>query len=124
MLDKGKFWGMKRPVRWNDAFIYASSFSYLAAALSTLIGYPVMDSRLLPLSLQVGFYLVAFLLLLMSRVLSSVKWVVAGFYGMAAMLSFSGLQPWICYAGDMNLLGPIMAGWDLALAVALLIEDN
>ena len=124
MLDKGKFWGMKRPVRWNDAFIYASSFSYLAAALATLIGYPVMDSRLLPLYLQVGFYLVAFLLLLTSRVLSSMKWVVAGFYGMAAMLSFSGLQPWICYAGDLYLLGPIMAGWDLALAVALLIEDN
>lgn len=57
MLDKGKFWEMKRPVRWNDTFIYASSFSYLAAALVTLIGYPLMDSRLLPLSLQVGFYL-------------------------------------------------------------------
>lgn len=124
MLDKEKFWRIKRPVKWNDAFIYASSFSYLAAALATLIGYPVMDSRLLPLSLQVGFYLVAFLLLLTSRVLPSVKWVVAGFYGMVAMLSFSGLQPWICYAGDLNLHGPIMAGWDLALAVALLIEDN
>jgi hypothetical protein len=124
LLERLFSWGVNRPVRWNNAFIYASSFSYLAAALTTLMGYPIMDSMILPVSPQVAFYLVAFLLLLASEVLISIKWVVVGLYGMTAMLSFSGLQPWVCYLGETNLLGPIMAGLDMALAVALLVEND
>lgn len=82
LLERLNSWGVKRRVRWNDAFIYVSSFSYLAAALSTFISCLIMNSMILPVSLQVAFYLVAFLLLLASEVLTSIKWVVAGLYGM------------------------------------------
>jgi len=48
----------------------------------------------------------------------------AAVYGVMAILSFSGIQVWIHYAGDKSVLGPAMAAWDLALAIALLLDKN
>lgn len=48
--------------------------------------------------------------------------VMAAFYGVVAMLSFSGMQNWVNYNGDSSLLGPLMSIWDLTLAVALVTD--
>jgi len=50
------------------------------------------------------------------------KWVLSAFYGIAAILSFSGLTPWASYIGGPGTLGPTMAAWDLSLAIALLLD--
>lgn len=111
-----------RPIRWNNGLIYASSFSYLAAAIATFIGYPSQDPRFVPISLQIAFYIVMSILLVASQLNRPLRWALAGVYGAVAMLSFSGVQRWINYHGDSSFLGPAMAAWDIALAIALM--DN
>lgn len=122
LLDfKERYRGLFRVrANWSDALIYASGFSYIAAAVATLGGYPALDPGFLPTWLQITFYLVMPLLLAVSQLSKPLRGVLAAIYGMVAMLSFSGVQPWVNYHGDSSLLGPAMAAWDLALAVALL----
>jgi CheY-like chemotaxis protein len=110
----------KRPMRWSEALIFASIFSYVAAAATTLVGYPSQDPGLYSSSLQIAFYLTMPLLLVLSQSYRPLRVVLAGVYGVVAMLSFSGLQRWVNYNGDSSLLGPAMSVWDLTLAVALL----
>lgn len=107
---------------WNKALIYTSSFSYIGASVATLMGFPVM-ANLTPL-MQAIFYLVMFAILQLSIKYGQLKYPLSAIYGILAMLSFSGIQRWIHYAGDMSILGPGMAAWDLALAVALLLDEN
>ena len=110
----------KRRMRWSEALIFASIFSYVAAAATTLMGYPSQDPGIFPSSLQIAFYLTMPLLLALSRSYRPLRVVLAGVYGVVAMLSFSGVQRWVNYSGDSSLLGPAMSVWDLSLAVALL----
>ncbi len=110
----------KQRMRWSEALIFASIFSYVAAAATTLMGYPSQDPGLYSSSLQIAFYLTMPLLLALSRSYRPLRVVLAGVYGVVAMLSFSGVQRWVNYNGDSSLLGPAMSVWDLSLAVALL----
>jgi hypothetical protein len=107
---------------WNKALIYTTSFSYLGATVATLMGLPVMDNvGSLPQALM---YAAMFVVLLLSLKYSHLRMPLAAGYGVMAMLSFSGIQRWIYYAGDRSILGPWMAAWDLALAVALLLDET
>jgi CheY-like chemotaxis protein len=122
----GKAYGLpaclihKQRMGWSDALIFASIFSYLTAAGTTLMGYPSQDPGLFSSSLQIAFYLTMSLLLTLSWSYRPLRVVLAGVYGVVAMLSFSGVQRWVNYNGDSSLLGPAMSVWDLTLAVALL----
>jgi hypothetical protein len=107
-------------VRWGDALIFTSSFSYVSALIAAVLGYPAMRPDAFPVYLQGILYVSMFFLLLLSFLDRRIRWVVAAGYGLSAMLSFTGLQPWVSYMGDSQLLGPAMAAWDLLLAVALL----
>ena len=106
---------------WNKALIYTSSFSYLGATIATLMGLPVMG-YINPIA-QAICYITMFLVLLLSLKYNVFRLPLAAVYGVIAMLSFSGIQTWVNYAGDSSILGPGMAAWDLALAIALLLED-
>jgi hypothetical protein len=69
-------------------------------------------------------YFLSFTILLLSLKYRIFRLPLAAIYGVLAMLSFSGIQTWIYYSGDNNILGPGMAAWDLAIAIALLLDDN
>ena len=107
---------------WMKALIFTSCFSYLGATVVSLMGLPVMG-HIGVLSQSIS-YLVMFTLLLLALRYNFLCIPLAGVYGVLAMLSFSGMQVWINYAGDKNILGPAMAAWDLALAIALLLDKN
>ena len=38
---------------WNDTFVYNSSFSYLAAIISSFYGYPMLDPTIIPTFTQI-----------------------------------------------------------------------
>ena len=107
---------------WNKALIYTTSFSYLGATVVTLMGLPILDY--VGSFTQGIFYIAMSFILLLSLKYSVFRMPLAAVYGVMAMLSFSGIQTWIYYAGDSSILGPGMAAWDLALAVALLFNEN
>ena len=106
-------------IKWNDALIYVSAFSYLAAAIATAIGFPLMNPEKISSSIQILSYFIAFSLLMACEFFPNLRFGLAGLYGMLAMFSFSGLQQWVNYFGSES-LGPSMAAWDLILAVALI----
>ena len=105
---------------WGKAIIYVTSFSYLGGVATSIGGYPLIIN-IHPVT-QAIFFLVAFFLLLLSFKRRKMKWVLSALYGIAAILSFSGLTSWTSYFGGPGTLGPAMAAWDLILAVALLLE--
>ena len=121
--DALSFLRRARPMNWSSALMYASGFSYVAAAVMTLGGYPALDPSFLPESIQIIFYLVMPLLLAASMFFRPLRFMLSGLYGVAAMFSFSGVQQWVNYYGDPSILGPAMAAWDLSLAVALLKDS-
>jgi hypothetical protein len=106
---------------WNEALIYTTSFSYLGATVATLMGLPVQDH--VSVFVQAFFYILMFAILLLSLKYKFMRMPLAAVYGVLAMLSFSGIQTWIHYSGDNSILGPGMAAWDLALAIALILEE-
>ena len=105
---------------WAKALVYVSSFSYLGGVVASLGGYPLMP-KIHSVSQSI-FFLLASFLLLSSLQMKKMKWVLSAFYGIAAILSFSGLMSWTSYFGGLGTLGPAMAAWDLILAVALLLD--
>lgn len=110
-------------IKWNDALIYVSAFSYLAAAIASAIGFPPMNPEKITASLQILSYFIAFSLLMACEFYPNLRFALAGLYGMLAMWSFSGLQQWVNYFGSEP-LGPSMAAWDLILAVALIYDQK
>ena len=110
-------------IKWNDALIYVSAFSYLAAAIATTIGFPPMNPEKITSSVQILSYFIAFSLLMACEFYPNLRFALAGLYGMLAMWSFSGLQQWVNYFGSEP-LGPPMAAWDLILAVALIYNQK
>ena len=109
---------------WNDAFIYTSSFSYLAAIISSLCGYPIMDPKIIPTFTQITAYYLLFILLQFSGMSAKIRILLAAGYGIAAMLSYNGLLPWMNYYGNNALSGPFMAAWDLAIGMALIKKEH
>ena len=105
---------------WNDAFIYTSSFSYLAAIISSFYGYPMLDPTIIPTLTQILGYYLLFILLQFSNMSRKIRLFLSAGYGIAAMLSYSGLLPWMNYYGNPLLSGPFMAIWDITLAMALM----
>ena len=105
---------------WNDAFIYTSSFSYLAAIISSFYGFPIMDPNIIPTFTQIIGYYLMFILLQFSGTSRKLRLCIAAVYGMAAMFSYCGLLPWMNYYSNSILSGPFMAVWDLTLGMALL----
>jgi hypothetical protein len=105
---------------WYKALIYVTSFSYLGAVTASLGGFPLI-TNMHPIIQALGF-LSLFFILLSSFKYRKMKWVLSAFYGIAAILSFSGLAHWASYYGGPSLLGPAMAAWDLVLAIALLLD--
>ena len=110
--------------------IYATIFSYLAVAAATLLGFPAIE-RIGPYPMDAAtqgiFYLAMAILLGYTFIhpeARRLRYLLAAMYGVVAMLSFSGLQVWVNYAGAGDYLGPAMAIWDLALALVLLGEVN
>jgi len=111
-----------RPMKWSEAIIYATVFSYVTAAATTFTGYPLQDPATYSSILQVAFYVVMALLLILSRRYRLLRPAMAAVFGVVAMLSFSGVQRWVNYNGDSSLLGPLMSIWYLTLAVALMSD--
>ena len=105
---------------WGKAAVYVTSFSYLGGVATSIGGYPLM-TNIRPVT-QAIFFLIAFFILLSSLKMRKMKWGLSAFYGIAAILSFSGLTSWTSYYGGPETLGPAMAAWDLILAVALLLD--
>ena len=114
----------EKPVKWNDAFIFITGFSYVGAAISTIIGYPPQDTLYVSTQLQVAMYIVCFLFLSFTKIYKPLRWFLAGSYGMMAMWSFLGVQRWINYVNPSANLGVAMAAWDIILAIALLSYNN
>jgi hypothetical protein len=109
---------LDKNMNWNKALIYVTSFSYLGGVTTSIGGYPlIMDIH--PILQAFGF-LIAFFVLLSTFRYRSMKWILSAFYGIAAILSFSGLVTWTSYYGGPGFLGPAMAAWDLLLAIAIL----
>ncbi len=111
---------LENNMSWGKALIYVSSFSYLGAATTSIAGYPLL-ANLHPV-IQAIAWLSLFFILLSSLKYRKLKWGFSAFYGIAAIVSFSGLSHWASYYGGPNLLGPAMAAWDLVLAIALLLD--
>jgi hypothetical protein len=105
---------------WGKAVVYVTSFSYLGGVAVSIGGYPLM-TNIHPVP-QAIFFLLASFLLLSSLKIRKMKWFLSAFYGIAAILSFSGLTSWSSYYGGPGTLGPAMAAWDLLLAIALLLD--
>ena len=117
-------------MKWNKALIYTTIISYLTALVVTgILRIPVMEG--VPLLAQTLTFLVFGGLLLQSlnpRGLNPQSQdllcaIMASIYGVLAPLSFLGIQKWINYYGTLS-LGPYMAIWDLALAIALLTLEE
>lgn len=111
---------LEKNMNWSKALIYVTSFSYLGAVTTSIGGYPLL-TNISPYIQTLGF-LSLFFILLSSLKYRKMKWVLSAMYGIAAILSFSGLASWASYYGGPSLVGPAMAAWDLALAIALLLE--
>jgi hypothetical protein len=107
---------------WMKALIYTTGFSYLGAAIVAFMGLPVQDN-VSPLG-QALMQATLFVALFTSLKYSLFRLPLAALYGVLATLSFSGIQTWINYAGDRSILGPSMAAWDIALAIALLLDED
>jgi len=103
-------------MKWNNALIYTTIWSYIAAAVSAMLGYPAMEADIF---IQTALYFALALLLCVALSRTEIRPYLAGLYGCLAMISFSGIQKWISYNGTTS-LGPWMALWDLVLAIALL----
>lgn len=112
----------------SSGLIYITVFSYLAAAIATLAGFPVMKGigpLMVNTATQGAFYLAMAILLGYAFIhpeIRTLRYTLAAVYGILAMLSFSGIQVWINYAGSNAYLGPAMALWDITLALVLLKE--
>jgi hypothetical protein len=104
-------------MKWSQGLIFASIFSYVSAVIMTLLGFPPLSG--LSISIQVIYYVGAIIVLSLSPKYRLLRVFCAICYGIAAMMSFSGIQTWTNYDGNLA-LGPYMAVWDLALAVAML----
>ena len=85
-------------------------------------GYPLMSG--LSEFIQIGIYFVSAFVLFNCVNYSQLRIPVAAIYGLLAVMSFSGLQPWINYSGSNDLLGVAMALWDLVLAVVILTVEE
>jgi hypothetical protein len=114
----------EKPLKWNDALIFITGFSYVGAAISTIIGYPPQDTMYISAQLQVVMYIFCFFLLAFTRFYKPLRWFLAGLYGMMAMWSFNGIQRWKNYVNPSTNLGVAMAAWDIILAIALLGYTN
>lgn len=123
MMDTIKQTEHVNPIKWNDALIYVSAFSYLAAAIATSVGYPLLNTEQVSSTVQIISHFIAFSLLMLCEFYPNLRFGVAGLYGMVAMYSFSGLQQWVNYYGTGS-LGPSMAAWDLILAVSLIYNQK
>lgn len=107
-------------MKWSSSLIFVSIASYVAAILCVLVlGRPLLDN--LPVHLEVFGYMLMMVLLIVSLrgTHPRINLLVSFLYGFIAMFSFSGLQQWINYYGDLS-LGPFMTLWDLVLAIAVL----
>lgn len=111
---------LEKNMSWSKALIYVTSFSYLGAVTTSIGGFPLL-TNVHPVS-QAILFLCLFFILLSSFKYRKMKWVLSAVYGIAAILSFSGLSQWASYFGGPSLLGPAMAAWDLILAMALLLD--
>lgn len=110
-------------MKTGESVVYATTFSYLAAAAASLLGYPAMEG-VHPVLQALG-YGGAALALNYARTHPenrNLRMVLAALYGGMAAASFSGIQKWKSYANADGVMGPAMALWDLALAAALLEE--
>ena len=106
-------------MKWSRALIFTTIFSYFTASAAALMGYPAnagIDASIQALIFGVMGLLLSFCAVQDRPQLSASLSIV---YGILAALSFSGLQVWIDYSGAGASLGPWMALWDLAMAVAL-----
>jgi len=108
-------------MKTGESFVYATTFTYLAAAAASLLGYPAMEG-IHPMLQALGYGGFA---LVLNYARShpenrDLRMALAALYGGLAGMSFSGIQKWKSYAYVDGVMGPAMALWDLALAVALL----
>ncbi len=109
-------------MKWSRALVVATIFSYFTAAVAAVMGYPA-NVGILPSVQALIFGLMGmFLAITLSGKQRSLNAGMSIVYGILAALSFSGIQVWIDYSGSGASLGPWMALWDLAVAVALLDE--
>jgi len=109
----------------RENLLLVTAWSYAAAAVLALSGWPAMEAignEVISPIFQACIYACLAALLAFSWTSRAPRWLLhalAGFYGASAGLSFMGIQRWISYADAGDLLGPAMAAWDLAVALAL-----
>ena len=102
--------------------IVLSIFSYLTAAVASLLGYPAVkgDPHLQGLSYLI-IALVIWIAVLYDN--ENLKLALTALYGVAAMLAFSGIVVWNNYDGTLS-LGPYMAAWDILLGVCIFSYED
>jgi len=116
-------------VRWNTALIYTTTASYLACAVVTILGIPVIEDMpllaqtLILITLGIGLSLTLQPRRINKQSHALLTVVMATIYGLLAPLSFVGIQKWINYYGTLS-LGPYMTLWDIGLAIALLTQED
>jgi len=108
-------------VKTGEALIYITEFSYISASIASIVGYPALEG-LHPLAQSAIFAGMAGALHYARThpENKAFRKALSALYGCLAPLSFTGIQKWKSYIGDPSILGPAMALWDLALAIALL----
>ena len=105
----------------QKGIILTSIGGYLSCIIMTLIKKPPLEG--IPPTIQLLMYLFITIILweLQRRPPQTTKTTRTIFtiiYGAAAMLSFSGIIPWINYQGPEN-IGPFMMIWDILLGTAI-----
>lgn len=108
-------------MRWSEALVFTSLFSYIGAIIITLLGYPPLSN--VDILVQIIFYLLCVSLLYSSLEFVKIRKYLAAAYGLGAILNFSGVMVWMNYDGNLA-LGPYMALWDIGLAIALLDDQK
>jgi hypothetical protein len=108
-------------MRWSEALVFTSIFSYIGAIIITLLGYPPLSN--IDVLIQIIFYLLCVFSLYSSLEFVKIRHYLAAGYGLGAILNFSGVMVWMNYDGNLA-LGPYMALWDIGLAIALLDDQK
>jgi len=106
----------------KKALIYTTIISYIMAGLYVLVTGVQFQAGIHKL-LEGTMYIVLAGNILVAEYYENkrLKTILVCLFGLLAPFSFSGLQKWINYSGTTS-LGPFMALWDIAMAIALL-ED-
>ena len=109
-----------KKIQWNQALILTTAFSYATAMVYSFFS----PTPILVNTPNEGIIFgIMGIILVGCLFFEVVRYFSMALYGMLAPLSFLGVQKWNNYHGTTS-LGPWMALWDLALAIAILTMED